>query len=154
MLAKQREIEELRRAGATAIGRMSEREVRVAGVALYAAEGSKTDGGVRFANTDPRMIYFFVTWLRRFFTPDEARLRVRLYLHEGLDLEAATLLWSELTGIPVTQFGAPYRAVADLTRRRSKHPLGCPSVGIACAPIHRAIMGLTEALLASTSFPG
>jgi hypothetical protein len=68
---------------------VSEREFLVAGVALYAGEGSKTDGCVRFANSDPRMIYFYCCWLRRFFTVDESRLRVHLYLHEGLDLASA-----------------------------------------------------------------
>ena len=44
MLAKWREIEELRAAGLEAIGRLSEREFLVAGTALYAAEGAKRDG--------------------------------------------------------------------------------------------------------------
>ena len=35
---------------------MSEREFLVLGLALYAGEGSKTDGDVTFANSDPRMI--------------------------------------------------------------------------------------------------
>jgi hypothetical protein len=45
---------------------------------LYAGEGSKTDGDVRFANTDPAMMRFFCAWLRHFFVIDEARLRVRV----------------------------------------------------------------------------
>jgi hypothetical protein len=61
----------------------------VAGVALYAGEGAKRDGAVKFANSDPRMIGFYCAWLRRFFEIDEARLRVRLYLHQGLDLSAS-----------------------------------------------------------------
>ena len=65
---------------------MSDDAFLAAGVALYAGEGAKTDGNVRFANTDPEMVRFFCAWLRRFFAPDESRLRVRVYLHEGLDL--------------------------------------------------------------------
>ena len=129
------------------IGQLSEREFLVAGIALYAGEGTKRDGAVTFANSDPRMILFFCVWLRRFFEPDESRLRVRLYLHQGLDLEAATSFWSTLTGIPTEQFGRPYRAIPDPSIRRSKHPLGCPAVGYSCSRTHRAIIGLTEALL-------
>ena len=99
--------------GRARIGRLSEREFLVAGVALYAGEGSKRDGAVKFANTDPRMVAFYCTWLRRFFAIDEARLRVRLYLHEGLDLAAAVAFWSDVTGIPPSQFQKPYRAVPD-----------------------------------------
>ena len=56
---KQAEIDRLVEEGRARIGRLSEREFLVAGVALYAGEGSKRDGAVKFANTDPRMIAFF-----------------------------------------------------------------------------------------------
>jgi hypothetical protein len=97
---RQAEIDRLVTDGRVRIGRLSEREFLVAGVALYAGEGSKSDGSVLFANSDPRMILFFCSWLRHFFPIDESRLRVRLYLHQGLDLAAAMVFWSELTGIP------------------------------------------------------
>jgi len=50
------------------------------------------------------MIAFFWAWLRRYFTIDESRLRARIYLHEGLDPEAATAHWSVVTGILPTNF--------------------------------------------------
>ena len=53
------------------------------GLALYAVEGSKTTGEVRFANTDPRMIVIFIRWLRHFFQIDESRLRVPLVPPRG-----------------------------------------------------------------------
>jgi hypothetical protein len=111
---RQAEIDRLLAEGRARIGRLSEREFLVAGVALYAGEGSKTEGAVKFANTDPRMIAFFCAWLRRFFEVDEARLRVRLYLHEGLDLTASVDFWSELTGIPPA--GAVPEAVSGGSR--------------------------------------
>jgi hypothetical protein len=116
------------REGRSRIGRLSEREFLVAGVALYAGEGSKRDGAVKFANTNPRMIAFYCAWRRRFFEIDEARLRVRLYLHEGLDLAASVAFWSEVTGIPPSQFQKPYRAVPDPTIRHTKHVHGCVSI--------------------------
>jgi hypothetical protein len=153
-IAKAAEIEALRLQGLERIGKLSEREFLVAGTALYAGEGSKTDGAVAFANSDPRMILFFVTWLRHFFAVDESRLRMRLYLHHGLDLEGANDFWSELTGIPVGQFGKPYRAIADDSIRRTKHVLGCPRLDYCCSRTHRAIIGLVRALLSSTCLPG
>jgi hypothetical protein len=96
-----------------------------------------------------------VLWLRSFFAIDESRLRLKLYLHDGLDLLAANLFWSELTAIPVDQFGAPYRATPDASIRSDKHLLGCPSVVYSCSRTHRAIMGLVDALLSSPScLPG
>jgi predicted transcriptional regulator len=148
------EVEELLAEGRERIGRLSEREFLVAGAALYAGEGSKSDGDVRFANTDPRMVRLFCAWLRTFFVIDESRLRARLYLHEGLDLDAATSFWSEATGIPPAQFRAPYRAVPDPTIRQTKHVNGCVSVIYACSRTHRAVMGLVHALLRSEAIPG
>ncbi len=152
---KAAEIADLQAEGRLRIGTLSERELFVAGAALYAGEGAKGDGAVVFANSDPRMIAFFCLWLRRFFDVDESRLRMRIYLHQGLDLEAATKFWVELTGIPASQFIEPYRAVPDPSIRRSKHPMGCPSVRYSCSRTHRAVMGAVRALLESPfAIPG
>jgi transcriptional regulator with XRE-family HTH domain len=146
---KQAEIEELLEEGRRRIGELSEREFLVAGAALYAGEGSKTDGVVRFANTDPRMMVFFAGWLRRFFAIDEQRLRASVYLHEGLDLDAAVAFWSGVLGVPKAQFNRGYRARADSSIRTSKHAMGCAYLTYACSRTHRTIMGLTAALLSS-----
>jgi len=125
-----------------------------AGVALYAGEGSKTDGTVKFANTDPRdgavLLRVAAPVLRR--QRDEARVRV--YLHDGLDLTAAEAHWSQVTGVPLAQFGKAYRAVADPSIRRIKHEFGCVYVSYACATTHRRVMGLVRALLSSSAIPG
>ncbi len=103
---------------------LSDREFLVAGLALYAGEGAKTDGSASLANSDPRLLVFFLTWLRHFFDVEEHRLRVHLYLHEDLDLAAAMQHRSSEPGIPTSQFIKPYRAVADPSRRRAKHISG------------------------------
>ena len=146
------EIEALLDAGRDRIGELTEREFLVTGTALYAGEGGK--GSLKFANSDPRMIRFFCDWLRHFFDIDEARLRLRLYLHEGLDLQAANRFWAELTGIPEAQFHMPYRAAPDSSIRQAKHLMGCPSVVYSCTRTHRAVMGLVTALLTSDARSG
>ena len=122
-LAKLAQIEEMNQWGAERIGVLSDAAFLAAGVALYAGEGGNTDGAVSFANCDSEMIRFFCRWLRHYFEVDESRLRVWLYLHQGLDLEAAIAHWSSVTGIPSTQFGKPYRAVPDPSIRRNKHDM-------------------------------
>lgn len=153
-LRKQAEIDAGQVEGIERIGQLSERDLLISGVMLYAGEGAKTDGDVKLANTDPRMITLFCRWLRMFFDIDESRLRVRLYLHQGLDLDAATVFWSDLTHIPTSQFGKPWRAVPDPSIRRSKHPMGCVTVNYACSRTHRRIIGLMDALLSSEALPG
>jgi hypothetical protein len=152
--AKLRQIEELNRSGVDRIGTLSDEAFFVAGIALYAGEGSKTDGEVRFSNSDPRMIRYFCVWFRRFFDVDETRLRGRVYLHQGLDLRATEEFWSTLTNIPTDQFHKPYRAVPDPSIRRNKHEHGCFSVAYGCSRTHREVMGLVRALLSSKALPG
>ncbi len=151
---KLRQIKQMNEWGSDQIGRLPEKAFLAAGAALYAGEGSKTGHSVRFANTDPTMVRFFCAWLRCFFDIDESRLRVRVYLHEGLDLDAAEHFWAEATRVPRTQFGKPYRAVADSSIRKTKHEYGCVYVGYSCARTLRAIMGLVRALLSSESYSG
>lgn len=148
------EIARLDDEGRQRIGILDAREFLVAGIALYAGDGGKTDGTVVFANSDAGLVRFFCAWLRRHFEIDEARMRVHLYLHEGLDLDAAISHWSGITGVPPSQFGKPYRAVPDATIRHNKHQHGCCHVRYCCSRTHRAIMGMMRALLASDAIPG
>ncbi len=148
------EIEHFRIEGLARVGTLTDREFLVLGLALYAGEGAKTGNEVRFANCDPRLIRTFVAWLRRYFDIDEARWRAHLYLHDGLDLAAAHAFWSELTGIPIDQFRKPYRAAADPSLRTSKHVMGCLSVRYNSAQLFRRVMGMVEAVVSATAFPG
>jgi hypothetical protein len=153
-LAKLAQIEAMNQWGVDRIGTLSDAAFLAAGTALYAGEGAKRDHAVNFANSDPQMIRFFCTWFRHFFEVDESRLRVRVYLHQGLDIDAAQRYWSDLTGVPVEQFGKPYRAAADPTIRTNKHEHGCAYVVYSCSRTHRQIMGLIRALLSSAALPG
>jgi hypothetical protein len=111
--------------------------------------------GVRKSSvTDSHMVELSCAWLRRFFVVDESRLRLRVYLHEGLDIETAERHWSEITKIPRSQFRRPHRAAADPTIRRNKHEHGCVYVSYSCSATHREIMGLVRALLSSQAIPG
>ena len=151
---KLQEIAELDAHGRARIGVLTDDAFLAAGVVLYAGEGSKTGGAVKFVNSDPGMVTLFCSWLRRYFEIDESRLRARLYLHEGLDLEAAESHWSDVTGIPRWQFGGAYRAKPDPSIRRTKHQYGCLSVVYSCTRTHRTIMGMVRALLSPGAIPG
>jgi hypothetical protein len=141
------EIERLRVEGVERVGSLTDRELLMAGLGLYAGDGSKRGGEVRFANSDPRLIRLFCVWLRRFFDVDPTRQRVRLYLHDGLDLQAATTFWAGVTEIPETQFTKPYRATPVQGIRHNKHEHGCAHVAYGCTRTHRRIMGMMEALV-------
>lgn len=140
--------------GRQQIGTLNDDAFLAAGAALYAGEGAKTEGVVKFANSDPAMVAFFCAWFRRFFEIDEERLRVSVYLHQGLDLAAAQRHWSQVTGVPLAQFHKGHRPVADPSIRRVKHEFGCCYVIYSCSRTHRRVMGLGRALLSLSAIPG
>ena len=70
---------------------------------------------------------FFVAWLRTS-SPSTRPGSDPDLAAEGLDLDEAERFWRTLLAIPASQFRKPYREVADPSIRRSKHPMGCPSV--------------------------
>jgi hypothetical protein len=153
-LRKQAELDQCRIDADEWARDVTERERFVYGLALYAGEGFKTDGTLGMANTSPIVLRFFVDWLRRFFDVDETRLRVRVYLHDGLDLDAANRFWSDTLDIPQHQFTMPYRAVQRGTFRRAKHVMGCPSVRYADSHLHRRVMAMIEAISSVADLPG
>lgn len=132
-----------------AIGRLSPRDLLIAGLALYAGEGTKRDGDLTFANSDPRLVRLWCLFLRRFVQPDERRLRARLYLHQDCDLAASIRFWAAVAAIPPEQFTKPYRAVADPSIRDRRHEHGCLHVRYASTEAHRYVLGLIDALLSS-----
>ena len=82
----------------------SDESLKVAGAMLYWGEGTKHGNVVSFANSDPEMIQVFMAFLRRICGVHESRLRVCIHYYEDHDLKALTAFWSNVTGVPVTQF--------------------------------------------------
>jgi transcriptional regulator with XRE-family HTH domain len=153
-LRKLAEIERCRVEAEALIGAMSARDLTMFCLALYAGEGSKTEGAVKFANTSPTLSRVFITWLRQEFDVDETRLRVTLYLHSDLDLATANEFWSSALSVPVVQFPKPYRAPSDATIRNNRHIYGCATIGYSCRLTHRRVMAMIEAVTSPFALPG
>jgi len=148
------EIERCKAEADQLFARLTPRERDLFALGLYAGEGEKSDKRVSMANTNPVYLRVFVTWLREEFVVDEARLRVRLYLHDGLDVDESNEFWSVSLAIPLGQFQKPYRAEANETRRRAKHVRGCATVAYSCALTHRRVMARIEAVTSLFDLPG
>ncbi len=90
------------------VGKISNRELFLIGIALYWAEGSK---GVRserfvFVNSDPKMIMIMIRWLREclHISDEDIICRVGINeIHQERIVEVEKH-WSEITGIPLQQF--------------------------------------------------
>ncbi|KUO10714.1 hypothetical protein [Streptomyces sp. DSM 15324] len=90
------------------IGEMSDRELFVAGVALYWAEGTKDKTYARretviFVNSDPGVIKLYLAWLNLLGVEPE-RLSYRVMIHITADVEGANCYWADLVGVDVSAF--------------------------------------------------
>ena len=98
--------------------------LKIAGVMLYWAEGSKASlkaSTVDFANSDPEMIKLFLTFLRKLCGVHEGRLRIFLYTYRrGQNIEKLKAFWSSVTRIPETQFTKPYLRQGNLNKSGRK----------------------------------
>jgi hypothetical protein len=98
----------IRRTTAADIGQLSERDLFLAGVVAYAAEGTKkkpwqTSMAVKFTNSDPRMILLFLGWLS-LLGIDRSSLSYRVTIHQDADAVSALGFWSDVVGVPSTHF--------------------------------------------------
>lgn len=116
---------------------------------LYWAEGSKHEkvGGVRFVNTDPALVLFYLTLLRNCFSIDEGRLKVRLHLHAYHDKEAAIRFWSKILRIPRNRFGKLYikKRIGDQKKRR-KNFMGICFIYYSTGAIRKELMEIARQL--------
>jgi len=91
-----------------------EKELKLAGILIYWAEGAKFKGmdgapcTVDLANSDPRMISLFLRFLREICGIDEKRLGVQLYCYANQDIESLKNFWYKRTKIPLNKFIKPY----------------------------------------------
>lgn len=93
---------------------------RLFGAALYWAEGSK---GRLFelTNSDPYMILFMVRWIERILKIPPQNLKLRLNIYPQQNEVKIKKFWSELTGIPLQNFGKSY--IKPLSKNYKKNNL-------------------------------
>ncbi len=108
-LQKQKRLEreeKLKREGIKMFSHITERELLIAGLALYWAEGSKKQRRLELCNSDPKMIKFFLHWLQKCFHVKPADLKCYVGINEmhRTREDSVKAYWSNLTGISLQQF--------------------------------------------------
>lgn len=135
-------IERIKTDAKKEIGLLTDRDEFIAGIALYLAEGDKTDKNVAFTNLDAKVIKFVVKWLRYFCKVPEDKFRCNLYIHDNLSEDNAKTYWSNLTNIALSQFRKSYIVKNNTQRfRKTKHEYGVLRITVSDVNLHRKIMG-------------
>ncbi len=97
------------------VGKISQRELMLIGVALYWAEGAKSKAysscpGLDFCNSDARMIELYFSWLRDALGVADSRIKLSIYIHEQsrAHIESVQAYWLKVTGLPKKQLTYVY----------------------------------------------
>ncbi len=98
--------------------RLSLESYKLFGTALYWAEGSKT-GKFEITNSDPYLILFMVNWFDKVFDVKPNNLKAWLNIYPQQDDKEIKKFWSELTGIPLDNFGKSFIKPANKNYRKN-----------------------------------
>lgn len=145
--------------GKREINVLSDRELWLIGIALYWAEGSKQrnaniSSGVIFANSDPKMIKTFLSWLCLIHVPT-SDIRFELYIHENRKENVSSFRrwWGTQIGVSTGAIDRIYFKKSNLkTNRQNTTDLyhGLLRITVrSSTTLNRKIYGWTEGIVAS-----
>lgn len=121
---------------------------------LYWAEGSKYHRSpVVFTNTDPRLAKLFITLLRKCYSIDESKLRIRLHLHYYHDVKKSEKFWSKLLDVPLNKFGKIYIKKRSITKKFRKNFMGICFIKYYDNMLQKEIMVLADQLFQKIATP-
>ena len=126
---------------------ISEESYLLFGAALYWAEGTKS-GGFAITNSDPFLVLFMVKWIEKIFDIKPNQLKAWLNIYSQQNEKELKNFWSELTNIPIQNFGKSY--IKPVNKNYKKNNLYYGTIKV-CAPksidlVHK-IFGWTNGVL-------
>lgn len=88
---------------------LSKKELYIAGLFLYWGEGAKTtQSATSLSNTNPKIVKFFVYWLKEIIKIPTSKIMVKIHLYSDMNISQETKYWSSILKLPTTQFKKPY----------------------------------------------
>lgn len=144
-------IEEWKKRGIEQIGKLSNRDLLIAGIALYWGEGAKKRRGVSFCNSDPKLIKFMIKIFRKVWKIDKGSFTAYVginKIHKDRVKEVEDYR-SKITKIPREQFTKTSLIKAKNKKNYKNFPVhyGTLTVKIRkSAELYYQISGLIEGL--------
>ncbi len=107
----------------------------IAGAMLFWAEGHKRRNSVMITNSDPDLLGFFLSFLRRYFGIKDTEIKFRVHWHQSNGAYSKILnFWSKKLCIPKTCFKKDW---VDTRERKGDMKVGKHPRGIGCLAVHR-----------------
>lgn len=151
---KQARLERMKLAcetGKKELSKLTDKELFIAGLSIYAGEGNKKTRAVRVCNSDPEIISFMIYWFKKYFNLTNERIRCFVGINE-IHKEREQIVkeyWSRVTGIPLTFFQKTSfkKTVNKKIYENFNNHYGTLDIRILqSAPIYYKIMGLLYGL--------
>jgi hypothetical protein len=126
------------------------RELFVAGVALYLGEGDKTNPSLIVTNSDVRVLKLWVRFLDQVCDVPASRLKGHIDYYEDIDYSSVLGFWSEQLSIPAANFERPTLKIgrsADGRRKGRRSPYGTAHVKFHDARLKARMLAWIDELL-------
>jgi transposase-like protein len=141
-----------RRRNAQLEGRMRARKgdaLHQAGCMLFWAEGSRNRNQVRLCNSDPHRVRFFRRFLTECFSvpPDRFRIRLHVYLGNGLSLEEIEQHWLDVLDLPASCMrghSVNPLPTSSSGKKKNKLPYGVCTLSVGATEIVQHIYGAIQ----------
>ena len=106
---KENTIAFYQKSGKKDIGKLSQRDIFVIGVALYWAEGSRKNSSLSFVNSDPDMIKLMYRWFQEVMSVKKEEFMPCVFINEMHRPRITKVMnfWSSLLNLPKRQFSNP-----------------------------------------------
>lgn len=150
---------ETRNLSKTEIGQLNGRDLLMAGIALYWAEGYKrpqirngkikTYHPVSLTNSDPNLVKLFLRFLRETCQVQESKIRAGLRIFEHQNENYLLDFWQKTTQIDSARFGKIYKAISISSQRKRPFnilPYGTIQIKVSDTSLYHKIMGWIDGL--------
>lgn len=130
--------------------KLNQNSYLTAGLMLYLAEGSKTDNcRIIVANTDPRVLRFFIHWLADFLDIPKEKLKIWLHLYDNMDIKKEEEFWQKELKLDKKQLFKPYisKVKKSSFSYKESHRHGTCSIYFGNVVKKRELMMAVKALL-------
>jgi len=130
---------------------ISNRDLWIAGLMLYAGEGRKkwnvSSQPIELTNSEPNILRTFLNFLTKVCNVPRSKIKIRLFLYPDINLAQACNFWSRELNIPLSQFQKPFIKQSynnPIRSRRSK--FGTVHIVLHDAKLYRKIIGWLRAV--------